>query len=121
MTKRLWLVLSLVACACPSKQAGQGTTGGSGAGSGTVPVEAGSCAGVRSKVEQLYRAEAQVREPKRVEEAVTDNTAMVMRDCDKAPDKVSACIARAATVADIETTCIAPLDDEGSEGKALSQ
>ena len=76
MTRRLVLVLvlALVACACPNK-AGQGTTGGSG----TVPVESGSCEGVRAKVEQLYRAEAQAKEPKRVEEAVADNTQMVIR------------------------------------------
>jgi hypothetical protein len=110
------VVVTIVACACPSK----GTkTGGTGSGSAEVPPAAGGCEGARPKVESLYRTEAQVKEPKRVDEAVADNTAMVMAECAKAPAKVSACIAGAATLKDLETTCLPQLDDEGSEGDAL--
>jgi hypothetical protein len=113
----------LVACACPSKQTGTPTTTGSGTptgSSGGAPPTATGCEGVRAKVQQLYRAEAQVKEPKRVEEAVADNTAMVMGDCAKAPDQVSACIARVTTINDLEATCLPQLDDEGREGDAVA-
>ena len=75
---------------------------------------------MRGRVEQLYRAEAQAREPARMEDAVADNTAMVMTDCAQAPDKVAACLAGANTVADLEARCLAPIDDEGTEGDKLT-
>lgn len=111
------------ACACPSKQT-SGPTGGSAGSAVVVPVASGSggassCDGVRASVEAIYRDEAQRKEPKRVDDAVADNTAMVMTDCAKNPAKVAPCLAAAATVADIEKKCLAPLDPEGSEGEAL--
>ena len=115
------------ACACPSKQAG-GPAGSGGSGSGSsvtatepVKVDASSCAGVRAKVEALYRAEAQQKEPKRVDDAVADNTAMVMADCAKAPAKIAPCIAGATSVAELEKACLVPVDEEGSEGDALGK
>ncbi len=122
MKRVLCLVMvTIVACACPSKSTKTGGTG-SGAGSGSAaPAAAGGCDGAKAKVEALYRTEAQAREPKRVEEAVADNTAMVMAECAKDPGKVTACIAGAATVKDLEATCLPQLDDEGSEGDALKR
>lgn len=111
-------VVVLVACACPSKPSTVPATG-SGSGSGTGPV--GSCDQARARIEQLYRAEAQAKEPARVDEAVADNTAMVMNDCAKDPPRVSACVATAQTAAELEARCLAPLDDEGSEGDALAR
>ena len=117
------VLVTIVACACPSKatRTGGGTGSGSaeGSGSGTVAPPAGGCEGARAKIEQLYRADAQAKEPRRVDEAVADNTAMVMAECAKAPAQVSACIASAATLNDLETTCLPKLDDEGSEGDTL--
>lgn len=116
------VVLTIVACACPSKttKTGGGSGGGTGSGSALPPVT-GGCDGAKAKVEALYRTEAQVKEPKRVDEAVADNTAMVMAECAKSPAKVSACIAAAATLKDLETTCLPQLDDEGSEGDTLKK
>ncbi len=117
------VVVTIVACACPSKstKTGAGSNAGSaGSGSSVTPPATG-CEGARAKVEGLYRAEAQVREPKRVLEAVADNTSMVMAECAKDPAKVSACIANAATVADLEATCMPKLDDEGTEGDTLKR
>jgi hypothetical protein len=118
---RLWLVwLALVACACPSKPVTTG--GGSGSGSGVAipasvpPVTATTCDGIKARVEAMYRAEAQQREPARVEEATSDNTTMVMNDCTKDP-KLVACLAKVATIAELEKTCLIPLDDEGTEGE----
>jgi hypothetical protein len=104
-----WLVVLALGCG-PGKppSAGSGAT-------------ASGCDGIRGKVEQLYRAEAQAREPKRVDEAVADNTEMVLRDCARDPAKVSACVAGIASVADLEHRCLAPLDEEGSEGDRLAR
>jgi hypothetical protein len=41
---------------------------------------------------------------------------MVMNDCTKDPGKFVPCLAKVATVADLEKTCLVPLDDEGTEG-----
>lgn len=117
------LFLSLVACACPSKQTATpnvGSSGGSGAvgSGGTAQPAANTCDGAKARVEQLYRAEAQAKEPKRVDEAVADNTAMVMADCAKDPAKFVPCINAAKSVADLEKQCLVPIDDEGTEGEA---
>lgn len=111
------LVSVLALAGCP----GNGGQGGTGSGSSTGPTGPGatSCDGLRPKVEAMYRADAQAKEPKRVEEAVADNTTMVMNDCAKAPDKVIACVNAVASVAELESRCLAPLDEEGSEGDAL--
>lgn len=111
------VIITIVACACPNKAAKTG--GGSGSGSAVLPPATGGCDGAKAKVEALYRAEAEAKEPKRVAEAVADNTTMVMAECAKSPAKVSACIDGAATLKDLETTCLPQLDDEGSEGDAL--
>jgi hypothetical protein len=116
--KRLWFVVML-GCACPAKPATTPTGSGSGSGSAVGPVGPAptTCEGARPKVEALYRAEAQTKEPKRVEEAVADNTAMVMTDCAKQPDKTLACLGRVTTVAELEKECLIPLDPEGTEGE----
>jgi len=112
--KRL-IVVALVGFGCPGKPPADpagGAAGSASAGAQRPP----ACEASRAKVEKLYRAEAQAREPARIDEAVADNTAMVMNDCAKAPDKVAACIASASTIAELEARCLAPIDDEGTEG-----
>lgn len=84
---------------------------------GVGPVDATTCEGIKPRVEALYRAEAQQREPKRVEAAVADNTTMVMNDCAK-DAKLIACLAKVATISELEKTCLIPIDDEGTEGGA---
>lgn len=106
-----------VACACPSKQASTGTTTGSGSAV-TEPVLIG-CEAVRQKVERMYRSESTDKDAARLEGSIADNTAMVMNDCAKAPDKVVACINGSTTIAELEQNCLVQLDDEGSEGEAL--
>jgi hypothetical protein len=119
-----WLVLLvMVACACPNKQtAGPGTGSDGSAGSGgavTPPVtNANTCDEVKPRIEKLYRAEGQAKEPKRVEDYVADNTAMVMADCAKDPARFVPCISAAPTVAELEKQCTVPLDEEGTEGDA---
>jgi len=117
------LVVALIALGCAGKppaavvRTGTAPVTGSGSGSATGAARPSpACAAVRPKVEQLYRTEAQAREPGRVDDAVSDNTTMVMNDCAKAPDQVAACVRSASTVKDLEARCLAPIDDEGSEG-----
>jgi hypothetical protein len=105
-------LLLLVACACPAKKPVQ-----QGRGSAVPVVSATTCDGVKPRVQQLYRAEAEAKEPKRVDEAVADNTQMVMNDCAKDPGKTVPCLAKAATVSELEKDCLIPLDDEGTEAK----
>jgi hypothetical protein len=109
-----WLILVAV-IACSSKP--PATTNGSGSGTNAAT----GCDAIRGKVEQLYRAEAEAKEPKRVDEAVADNTAMVLSDCAKAPSKVIACVNGVSTVAALEKSCLTPLDDEGTEGEELKK
>lgn len=113
--KRL-IAVALLACGSRTPPA---PAEGTSAGTGAAP--RGPCEAMRARVEQLYRAEAQAKEPARVEAAVADNTAMVMSDCEKAPDKVAACVVAAATVKDLEARCLAPIDDEGTEGDKLAR
>ncbi|HEX5058904.1 MAG TPA: hypothetical protein VFV99_06060 [Kofleriaceae bacterium] len=117
---KVWaLAIALGAC---SSTHGTGTgSGGSGLGSAPPVANAKTCDDVKARVEQMYRGEAQVKEPKRVDEAVADNTAMVMKDCAKDPDKTVPCLARAGSVAELEKQCLIQLDDEGTEGEALAK
>lgn len=108
------LVLLLVATACPSKQGPAG--GGVSAGSGSAVA---TCADAHATVERLYRAEATDADAARRETWIADNTAMVLNDCAKDPAKRVPCIQRATSVADLENKCVAPLDDDGTEGEEL--
>jgi hypothetical protein len=115
---RAWsigFVLAAAACGGGSAQP-VAAVPAAGSGGSTGSATAG-CDSARAKVEGLYRAEAQTREPTRAEEATADNTAMVMTDCAKAPATVVACIGGVATVAALEKQCLAPLDAEGTEGE----
>ena len=76
-----------------------------------------TCDDVKARVADLYRAEAKVKEPSRVDDAVADNTAMVMKDCAKQPGAAVPCLAKVATVAELEKQCLIPIDDEGTEGE----
>jgi len=120
-----WCLLALLAataCACPGKHAtavGEPGSGGSASGSAADPGAPATCAGIRAKVEALYRAEAQRLEPTRVEAAVADNTTMVMNDCARDAARVAPCVARVTSVVDLEHQCLIPLEPEGTEGKEL--
>ena len=111
-----WLIVALLACGCPARPAAPATGGNGTAHDDTTGT---GCTAVRGKIEQLYRTEASSREPTRIAEAAADNTAMVMTDCARSPAEVTACIAAVTTAAELEARCLAPIDDEGSEGDKL--
>jgi hypothetical protein len=110
-----------IACTC-----GGGGGGGGAGGGGTVAVEPGApldprCAKARPTIEALYRAEAQAQpsaDAARVDEAVRDNTAMVLAECARRPG-VAACAGRAKSALEMEGDCLEPLDDEGTEGNRI--
>lgn len=116
------VLASAIACTCGG---GNGSGGGAGGG-GTVPVDPGApldprCAKARPTIEALYRAEAQAQpgaDAARVEEAVRDNTAMVIAECARRPG-VAACAGRAKSALEMEGDCLEPLDDEGTEGNRI--
>jgi hypothetical protein len=107
-----WLFVCLVACApkAPDKP--------------IAPphdvARAETCDDMRAKVAELYRHDAQAKEPTRVDDATADNAQMVMNDCKRDP-KVLPCLAQAGTVEEIEKRCLIPLDPEGSEGEGLKR
>jgi len=115
---KAWLLA--IVCACSSTHGTGPGSGSTGTGLGSAPVAEGAktCDDVKARIEQMYRGEAQVKEPKRVDEAVADNTAMVMKDCAKDPGKTVPCLASAGSVAELEKQCLVQLDDEGTEGEA---
>ncbi|HEU4735173.1 MAG TPA: hypothetical protein VFT22_45085 [Kofleriaceae bacterium] len=112
------LVALPVGLGCSGKPPQEPAGGAAGAGAaGGARATSAACEAVRPRVEQLYRAEAQAREPARVDEAVADNTTMVMNDCVKAPDKVAACVRSVPSAKELDARCLIPIDDEGTEGE----
>ncbi len=120
----LIVVATLVAaCACKQKSPGTGGTGpggdgggtGSGSGFGSGTGDPAACDGAAGRIEGLYQAAAGVERAEPTTE-VKDNVAMVLAECRTAPDRVLACLAKVNSVLQLETLCLAPLDDEGSEG-----
>lgn len=117
-------VLLLALAACSSTHGTGPGSGSSGSGPGTGPpvtANATTCEDVKARVEQMYRAEAQLKEPKRVDEAVADNTTMVMNDCAKDAARIVPCLAKAGSIGELEKHCLIQLDDEGTEGEALAR
>ncbi|HEY4057606.1 MAG TPA: hypothetical protein VGM39_13405 [Kofleriaceae bacterium] len=111
--KAVAIACVLVACACP-KKATEPTAAGSGSAAAVVPASGDACAAIKSKVEQLYKADAQATEPNRVADATADNVQMVMTDCAANPAKVASCVQAASTVKDIEMKCLARVDEAGN-------
>lgn len=114
-----WVLLVALASGCPGKQTSAPTGTGSQQSTNVPPSgSAKTCADVKPKVEALYRAEAEAKEPKRVAAAVADNTAMVMNDCNKDPVKAVPCLVSVQSISELEQQCLVPLDDEGTEGES---
>jgi hypothetical protein len=114
--KRL-LVVAVVGLGCSGKPPAEPIGGTAGPGTRGPGATSPACEAVRPRVEQLYRAETQAGEPARADEAVADNTTMVMNDCARAPDKIAPCVRSAGSVKDLEARCLIPLDEEGTEGE----
>lgn len=118
------LALALVAgpssCACNDSKKG-GTIAANPAIDGGLPASGSTeCEQLKPKIAGIYRAAAKPGD-QGAEQAVADNTAMILRDCQTAPSKFAACIQAAPDVATLERDCVIPLDDEGrAEGNAFT-
>lgn len=117
-----WILVAALAAACACKQGGSeevtgpGTGTGSGTGTGTgtgVTPKPGACDQLEAHVGALYQAGAE--RTKMTPEEIADSTAMVLGECRAAPDRVGGCAKAATSIAQLEA-CLAPLDDDGSEG-----
>jgi hypothetical protein len=102
-------------CACKGSGTGTGRGTGSGSGSGTGGGDPAACATIEAHVTDLYRASAERTKLTDVE--IADNVAMVLGECKEAAARVVPCVQRATAVDQLERQCLAPLDDEGSEGE----
>ena len=109
-------ILALALCACSGP--GGKTTGG-GAGTGTAI--AAPCAELTDSVRKLYASE-QSGNPDLDADLLEANVHMVLSDCSTAPDKFTACIRTADSIASLERDCLVPLDDKGTvEGRRFAQ
>jgi hypothetical protein len=119
-----YLALLLLACSpgggTPPQKGGEDSTGGTTTSSGERPAALDPrCVKVRPRVEALYQ---QARDPsadKDKDKALADdllaaNVTMVMNDCRAEPERVASCAERATDAAELERTCLIPLDDEGA-------
>ena len=98
----------VLACACPNA-ARDTTTVGPGSGAGSGEVVAGACDAQRDKIARLYASDPRTAD---------DNTTMVMLECARDP-RIASCVDGVATARELESKCLAPLDEEGSEGDEL--
>lgn len=114
-----WLLIAVAAAetACACKGSSRGPATGPGTGSGSGSLDASACDAQLEHVRGLYRAAAERAGMNEAE--VADNVAMVMTECKAAPAKVVPCLARVTAVAQLESTCLPALDDEGREGQVF--
>lgn len=108
----------LLAAAAACSQGGSQRPKGDDSGGGTEPADLDPrCAKVQPRVRSLYQKAADPAAGK--DQALADdllaaNLTMVMNDCRADPERVAPCAERAADAAELERTCLIPLDDEGA-------
>ncbi len=106
-------------CACNETKKSTTATPGTVADAGAAQMDPKACDDLKPTITALYRT-ASKQGDKGADEAIADNTAMILRDCRTNAAKFAPCIKAAADVATLERDCIIPLDDEGRvEGKAF--
>ncbi len=72
------------------------------------------CEKVRPHVEDLYRKAPADKDKALADDLLAANVTMVMNDCGLDPDRVAPCAERARDAAELEHSCLIPLDDEGA-------
>lgn len=122
-------LLALPSCGCKSKPEGGGGTGPDK----PIVGDPRACDESRAAIEALYRKESETAPPTvkpgqdpaaaaaLAEQIIGDNVDMAMRDCRQDPGRVAPCLRVAPSVAQLERDCLAPLDEEGSEGAAFAK
>ena len=109
------LLLAAAAAAC--SPGGSARTAGDDSGGGPPPADLDPrCAKVQPRVRALYQKApgAADKDPALAADLLAANVTMVMNDCRADPARVAPCAERVADVAELERTCLIPLDDEGA-------
>ena len=119
--------LTLAACSAGGRGGGDGVggggggggEGGGGGGGGGEPRPTDPrCEAIRPRVRSLYeaahRAAPQKPEPELAADLLAADVDMVVADCAADPDRVAPCAERVSDAAELEQTCLIPLDDEGA-------
>lgn len=114
-------LLLVIGCSGGGRTGGSGggdDSGGGGGGGGTPAAVDPRCEAVRPRVRSLYQAAqaaaTQKPEPELAADLLAADVAMVMSDCAFDPDRVAPCAERASDAAELERTCLVPLDEEGA-------
>lgn len=107
----------LLAAAAACSQGGSPRPKGDDSGGGPPAPELDPrCARVQPRVRALYQKAqpADGKDPALAEDLLAANVTMVMNDCRAEPERVAPCAERAPDAAELERTCLIPLDDEGA-------
>ena len=110
--------LALFLAAACSKGGSPRPRGEDSGGAGPVPADLDPrCAKVQPHVRSLYqkaRDPAAGQDKALADDLLAADVTMVMNDCRADPERVAPCAERAADAAELERTCLIPLDDEGA-------
>src|SRR5688500_1624044 len=115
--------LALAGCSAGGRSDGEGPGAGGGGGGGggggeQPPATDPRCETIRPRVRSLYeaalKAAPQKPEPELAADLLEADVAMVVADCVASPDRVAPCAERVSDAAELERTCLVPLDDEGA-------
>ncbi len=109
----------LFAAAAACSQGGSARSKGDDSGGGGPPPADldPRCAKIQPHVRALYQKgqdPAAGKDPALAEDLLAANVTMVMNDCQTDPQRVAPCAERVTDVAELERTCLIPLDDEGA-------
>jgi hypothetical protein len=108
----------LLAAAAACSQGGSARPKADDSGGGPPPADLDPrCAKIQPQVRALYQKaqgpEAS-KDPALAADLLAANLTMVMNDCQTEPDRVAPCAERAPDAAELERTCLIPLDEEGA-------
>jgi len=110
------LLLAAAASAC--SPGGSARTAGDDSGGGPAAADLDPrCAKVQPRVRSLYQKAqdpAADKDKALADDLLAANVTMVMNDCRADPARVAPCAERVADAAELERTCLIPLDDEGA-------
>ena len=121
--KTAYLALVLVAAAAAAcsqggsrRPTGEDSGGGGTAGTGKLPADLDPrCVKLEPHVQSLYeKARDPGADPMLADDLLAANVTMVMNDCRVDPDRVAPCAERVRDAAELEHSCLIPLDDEGA-------
>lgn len=109
-------LLLAAACSQGGSPRGKGEDSGGGGSAGPPHLDP-RCAKVKPRVQSLYQKSRDPiadQDKALADDLLAANVTMVMNDCRADPARVAPCAERAADAAELERSCLIPLDDEGA-------